>query len=249
MSPKLAGHCAVITGGNGSIGKAIAHQMLEEGAEVILTGRSIEKLQETKTSLLESLPDALVGCYRCDVSIEADVVALFQSIEKDHSIEKLLLVNNAGTFVPGSTVDTSGKDFDLVMQVNVTGAFLCAREALKRMIPNQGGRIINIGSISAIAPRPNSCSYTTSKFALLGMTKSLALDARPHNVAVGIIHPGNVRSALWPPDAVSNAETKEGFQSARDVAQCVLAMATLPYSVNVLEMTVLPTRQPLIGRG
>lgn len=164
-----------------------------------------------------------------------------------------------GTVAAGATVNLSGSDFDRVLKVNVLGPFLCAREALKRMKERNhsaaasanggGGRIINIGSISAHRSRPDNAPYTTSKFALLGLTQSLALDARPYNIAVGIIHPGNVRSELLTPEMIAEREEAEGFLDPDQVADCVLTMARLPYSVNVLELTVLPTRQPFVGRG
>lgn len=112
-----------------------------------------------------------------------------------------------------------------------------------------GGRIINIGSLSAHSPRPNSCSYTTSKFALLGLTQSLAIDGRSHGITVGIIHPGNVMSDLLTEEMIRERKDAEGFLEAEDVAECVLTMALMPRSANVLEMTVLPTKQPYVGRG
>ena len=150
---------------------------------------------------------------------------------------------------PGPTVDLPGADFERVLKVNVLGPFLCSREALKRMKTRGGGRIINIGSISAYSPRPDGASYTTSKFALQGLSQSLALDARKDNIAVGIIHPGNVRSELLNPAQIAEREETEGFIEPEDVAECVLTMASMPYSANILEMTVIPTKQPLVGRG
>ena len=140
-------------------------------------------------------------------------------------------------------------DFEKVMSVNVIGPFLCSREAVKRMKAGQaGGRIVNIGSLSAISPRPDSAPYTTSKFALLGLTQSLAVDCRAHNIAVGIIHPGNVISELLTEEMVKERED-EGFMVADHVADGVVQMASMPCSTNILEMTILPTRQPMVGRG
>merc|ERR1719162_641187 len=144
---------------------------------------------------------------------------------------------------------------EAVLGVNVVGAFVCAREAMKRMKQKDNsdgggrGRIINIGSISAFSPRPNSTAYTTSKFAITGLTKSLALDGREHGIAVGTIHPGNVVSELLSPEDVEVRGRTEGFLRPEDVAQCVLTMVQLPYTANVLELTVIPTTQPLVGRG
>ena len=117
------------------------------------------------------------------------------------------------------------------------------------MPPRGGGRIINVGSISAFSPRPDSAPYTTSKFAIDGLTRALALDGRELNIAVGVVHPGNVISELLSTEEVARREESEGFITAEDVAECVLTMAKLPLSANVLELTVMPTRQPLVGRG
>lgn len=247
-SSLLVNKLAVVTGGSGTLGKAIAGALLNQGARVVLTGRSLEKLQDAKSSLAAS--DDKVTCLSCDVTKEDSVINMFQQIKQDlggcH-----LLINNAGAMSPATdTTEVSASDFDWVMKVNVTGPFLCSREAMKQMKTNDdGGRIINIGSISAEAPRPNSCSYTTSKFAIRGLTQSLALDGRPHNIAVGMIHPGNIRSALLTPEEMERREIAEGFIEAEDVANCVVTMANLPLSANVLELTVIPTRQPLVGRG
>jgi len=154
-----------------------------------------------------------------------------------------------GIQAPGAATDLSGSAMEKVLQVNVLGPFLCAREAMNQMMTTGGGRILQIGSLSATSPRPNSVAYTTSKFALEGLTKSLALEGRCHKIAVGIIHPGNVVSALLSKEEIALRSEEEGFLLPEDVARCVLTMANLPYSANVLEMTVLPTRQPFVGRG
>jgi NAD(P)-dependent dehydrogenase (short-subunit alcohol dehydrogenase family) len=206
----------------------------------------MDKLERAAEAVrLEATESADVRCVSSDVSVEDSVVALFDQI----GVCVDLLVNNAGTNVPGATVDLSARDFEYVMKVNVLGPFLCAREAMKRMMERgAGGRIINIGSISAIDPRPHSCPYTASKFALTGLTRSLALDARPHGIAVGLIHPGNVLSELLTPEMIASRQ-HEGFLDAEQVAASVLHMASLPYTANVLEMTMIPTTQPLVGRG
>lgn len=154
-----------------------------------------------------------------------------------------------GTMVPGPTVDLSASDMEKVLSVNVVGPFLCAREAMKRMKIAGGGRIINIASISSISPRPDGVTYTTSKFAIQGLSRSLALDGRDHNIAVGAIHPGNVVSDLLRPEVIAEREATEGFIQPEDVATCVLTMANLPYSANILDLTVIPTKQPFVGRG
>jgi NAD(P)-dependent dehydrogenase (short-subunit alcohol dehydrogenase family) len=190
-----------------------------------------------------------IECIACDVTQEESVVALFRTIENLNKRVDIL-INNAGINVPGATIDLSADDFNRVMLVYVTGPFLCAREAMKRMIEEKReGRIINIGSLSASSPRPDSCPYSTSKFALLGLTRSLALDGRAHGITAGIIHPGNVRSELLSDEVIQEREQAEGFIDPQDIANCVVAMLKLPLSASVLEMTVLPSRQPFVGRG
>ena len=221
----------------------------------------------------------VVDVVACDISKEESVIDLFKEIDRLHDERKRtvssssssssidLLINNAGCNVAGTLEEITASDMEFVLGVNVTGAFLCAREAIKRMRKTNsatscdmssscvgggssgGGRIINIGSITSQSPRPNSVTYTTSKFAIQGLTKSLALDTRRDNIAVGIIHPGNVVSDMLSEQDVKARGETEGFIQADDVAQCVLTMASLPYSANVLELTVIPTTQPLIGRG
>ena len=255
---------ALITGGAGTFGKAIAGAFLRNDISVILTGRRLAKLEEAKETLLQNIApstNAFISTIPSDISKEDSVVQLFQKIsEIDECAERGgvidILVNNAGINATANTLDDlKAADMEAVLGVNVVGAFLCAREAMKRMKQKDTsdcggrGRIINIGSISAFSPRPNSTAYTTSKFAITGLSKSLALDGREHGIAVGTIHPGNVVSELLSPEEVEVRGRTEGFLQPEDVAQCVLTMAQLPYSANVLELTVIPTSQPLVGRG
>lgn len=273
MPPKLA----LITGGSGTIGAAIARAFLAQNISVVLTGRRLSKLEEVRKGLLErrtsereegATPSsaavvATIHAISSDVSKEESVVSLFRQIDElqegrgGGSSGVDILVNNAGISAAADSLEelTAG-DMEKVFGVNVVGAFLCAREAFKRMKRGTddgggagGGRIINVGSISAFSPRPNSAAYTTSKFAINGLSRSLALDGRAHGIAVGAIHPGNVVSDMLSPEEVERRGRTEGFLQPEDVARCVLTMAELPYSANVLEMTVIPTAQPLVGRG
>lgn len=245
---------ALITGGAGTIGRAIARALLSENISVILTGRRMAKLEEVQQSLLaerSSAIDANVYAISCDISKEESVLSLFQQISALEDCSSVdILVNNAGINSGATWDELTAADMEKVLGVNVVGAFLCAREAMKRMKEAKtGGRVINIGSISAFSPRPNSTAYTTSKFAINGLSKSLALDGREHKISVGCIHPGNVVSDLLTPEEVELRGATEGFLQPEDVAQCVVTMAKLPYSANVLDLTVMPTSQPFIGRG
>jgi len=247
----LVGKRALVTGASGTIGLAIARILVNNGASVVLAARNLNKLQIAASAI--ETPSSSIECISCDVTVESSVTALFEKCSKKQQID--LLINNAGIIVPGAVTDVSAAGFEKAMQVNVTGPFLCSKEAMKRMQAKDqagkpfGGRIINIGSLSAHSPRPDSCSYTTSKFALRGLTQSLAIDGREHGITVGIIHPGNVMSDLLTEEMISERKDSEGFLEAEDVAECVMAMASMPPTANVLEMTILPTRQPYVGRG
>mmetsp|Transcript_22571 Transcript_22571/g.34502 ORF Transcript_22571/g.34502 Transcript_22571/m.34502 type:complete len:254 (-) Transcript_22571:1333-2094(-) len=247
----LHGKTAIVTGGSGTIGKAIANALLVNGcSNVVLTGRNLERLKQAQSDL----GGASCVVIPCDVSNESSALDLFLKVEQDYGGCDLL-VNNAG--ISGNGVPTveldSSDDFSKVLNVNVVGPFTCARLAMKSMVKKSsgggGGRIINVGSIASYSPRPDAAAYTTSKFALRGLTESLSLDGRKHNIAVGMVHPGNVISGILSEEEVERRSATEGFIKPEDVANCVLTMATLPYTANVLELTVIPTRQPLVGRG
>eukprot|EP00658_Telonema_sp_P-2_P006598 TRINITY_DN12496_c0_g1_i5.p1 TRINITY_DN12496_c0_g1~~TRINITY_DN12496_c0_g1_i5.p1 ORF type:complete len:264 (-),score=32.52 TRINITY_DN12496_c0_g1_i5:240-1031(-) len=238
---KLDGRVALVTGGSGAIGGAIAAALIREGATVVISGRREEHLRSQAELLgAEAIP--------ADVTKEASVEELFGKMATLYGGCDLL-VNCAGVSIGGAVTELSEDQMSRSLAVNVTGPFLCAREAFKQMEPKGGGRIVNVGSIAALSPRPDSAPYTTSKFALQGLTMTLALDGRERNIAVGVVHPGNVPSELFSKDEIERREKTEGFIQPQDVAECVLTMCGLPLSANVLELSVLPTRQPLIGRG
>jgi NAD(P)-dependent dehydrogenase (short-subunit alcohol dehydrogenase family) len=168
-----------------------------------------------------------------------------------------LLFNNAGIFVPGLEIDAlSVEQWKAVVDINLTGSFLCAREAFRMMKTQdpRGGRIINNGSISAHAPRPNSAAYTASKHAITGLTKSIALDGRRYDIACSQIDIGNARTEMAAPMArgVAQANGQIAVEPLMDlvhVASAVLYMANLPLDTNVQFMTIMATKMPFIGRG
>lgn len=255
----MEGQVAIVTGGSGTIGKAIAKDLLQAGATVVITGRTQSTLDAARAELLGgggSAPDEKLHVYVMDVAKEDDVVGLFEHVQKTLGTCNLL-VNNAGMAVAGPIETLSGQDMDRVLTVNVTGPFLCAREFFKQFQNEtaqarafvEPRRIINIGSIAAIAPRPHSAPYTASKFGMLGLHQCLSVDGRPLGIGVGIIHPGNVPSNLYSPEVIAAREPLEGFCTPADIAACCLTMALLPPTSNVHELTVQPTKQPLIGRG
>ena len=244
----MSGKVALVTGGGGIIGQAIATKLVGLGATVILVGGSAERLEQAQNNVLEKtrVDKGKVTIYSCDVTIKKSVVQMFEALDEQYPDGVDLLVNNACAAV-GANETLSEKDLSWAVDFNVVRPFLCAREALKRMESRQEGRIINIGSIIPRSPPLDGAPLTASKLPLMGLTKGLALDASPHNVAVGIIHP-EVRSSIIIPDADSR-ESTEDFLEPEDVANCVATMSSLPYSANVLEMTVTPIGQPCVERG
>jgi NAD(P)-dependent dehydrogenase (short-subunit alcohol dehydrogenase family) len=244
---------AVVTGAGSGIGKAVTIAMLRDGYRVALAGRRSKPLEETAEES-GSAPQTLV--VPTDVTDEGAVLALFARVkERFGRID--LLFNNAGVFVPGFEIDElTLAQWKSMVDVNLTGAFLCAREAFRMMkaqIP-RGGRIINNGSISAHAPRPKSVPYTATKHAILGLTKSLALDGRPYDIACSQIDIGNARTELAAPMAKGLLQANgqiatEPLLDLSHVVSAVLYMANLPLDTTVQFMTIIPTQMPFLGRG
>lgn len=243
---------ALVTGAGTGIGKAVALAFLREGYRVVLAGRRIEPLNEVAK---ESGTDRALAV-ATDVSRPESVAALFAQIrEKCGRLD--VLFNNAGVNSPrASFEDLTFEQWQNVVNINLTGSFLCAQGAfrlMKEQLP-QGGRIINNGSISAHAPRPNSAPYTSTKHAITGLTKSISLDGRKYNIACGQIDIGNAltelsaRMATGVPQA--NGEIAiEPMMDAHEVADAVIHMAALPLSTNVQFMTIMATKMPFVGRG
>jgi NAD(P)-dependent dehydrogenase (short-subunit alcohol dehydrogenase family) len=245
---------ALITGAGSGIGKATALALMREGYSVVLAGRRTAPLEQTLAEAGSAGTRSLA--VRTDVSDEASVRALFDQIQARFGRLDLLF-NNAGTSAPAVPLeDLTVEQWRRVVDVNLTGPFLCTQAAF-RLMKNQtprGGRIINNGSISAHAPRPNSAPYTASKHAISGLTKSTALDGRKYDIACGQIDIGNAGTEM-------TARMKEGVLQANGgmaveptmdvehVARAVLYMASLPLDANVLFLTVMATKMPFVGRG
>jgi NAD(P)-dependent dehydrogenase (short-subunit alcohol dehydrogenase family) len=244
---------AVVTGAGTGIGKAVALALLRDGYRVALAGRRREPLERTAAES-DHARQALV--VPTDVSVAESVQGLFSAVVK--SFGRLdLLFNNAGIFIPGAEIDAlSVEQWQAVVDINLTGSFLCAREAFRMMKAQdpRGGRIINNGSISAHAPRPNSVAYTATKHAITGLTKSLSLDGRRYDIACGQIDIGNARTEIAAPMAKgvpqANGQTAvEPLMDLEHVASAVLYMANLPLDTNVQFMTIMATKMPFVGRG
>jgi NAD(P)-dependent dehydrogenase (short-subunit alcohol dehydrogenase family) len=249
-----SGKVALVTGAGSGIGRAAALALISAGYSVVLAGRRGAELERTAT--MAASHGAKPLAVPTDVSKPAPVRALFAKTQE--AFGRLdVLFNNAGISAPGIPMeDLTYEQWTAVVEVNLTGTFLCAQEAIRVMKAQQprGGRIINNGSISAHAPRPNSAPYTATKHAITGLTKCISLDCRKYDIACGQIDIGNAatemteRMAAGVPQA--NGTTMiEPRMDVRHVAEAVLYMANLPLDANVQFMTVMATKMPFVGRG
>jgi NAD(P)-dependent dehydrogenase (short-subunit alcohol dehydrogenase family) len=245
---------AIVTGAGTGIGKAVTLALLREGYSVVLAGRRLEPLEMTVKEAGPLGSQALV--VPTDVSDPASVRALFAKTKETFGRLDLLF-NNAGVGAPPILLeDLTYEQWKTVVDINLTGAFLCTQEAFKIMKSQtpRGGRIINNGSISAHAPRPNSAPYTATKHAITGLTKSTALDGRKYDIACSQIDIGNAATELTArmKDGVLQANGTIAVEPTMDVehvARAVVFMASLPLDANVQFMTIMATKMPFIGRG
>ncbi len=249
-----ANKVAIVTGAGSGIGKAVALALLQEGYQVALAGRRKERLEQAVTDAGPAGARALVVA--TDVSDPQSVRGLFARTKE--AFGRLdLLFNNAGINAPGIPLEElSHEQWKAVIDINLTGAFLCTQEAFRLMKSQdpRGGRIINNGSISAHAPRPNTAPYTASKHAITGLTRSTSLDGRKYDIACGQIDIGNAltelaaRMAKGVPQA-NGSIAVEPLMDVAHVASAVVYMASLPLDANVQFMTVMATKMPFVGRG
>jgi NAD(P)-dependent dehydrogenase (short-subunit alcohol dehydrogenase family) len=245
---------ALITGGGLGVGKASALALARAGWNVALAGRRLDPLAAAAREI-EAMGRRSFA-HSCDVGDPVAVAALFAAVEKEFGRLDLLF-NNAGVNAPGVPMeDLTYAQWKMVVDANLTGAFLCAQGAIrlmKRQTP-RGGRIINNGSISAHAPRPNSAPYTATKHAITGLTKSIGLDCRQFDIACGQIDIGNALTemAFRMTTGVPQADGRIAIEPTidpREVGEAVLHMASLPLSTNILTMTIMATKMPFVGRG
>lgn len=245
---------ALVTGAGSGIGRASAVALAAAGFDLVLAGRRAAELEATAAAIREAGGEALAVA--TDVSAPSEVAALFETIETRFGRLDLLF-NNAGMGTGSLPIDEISDDlWAKVVGVNLTGTFLCTRAAfslMKRQRP-QGGRIINNGSISAHAPRPNSVPYTATKHAVTGFTRSIALDGRPFDIVCGQIDIGNAatemteRMTLGVPQA-NGTTMPEPRLDVGVVADAVVRMASLPLDANILFLTVMASKMPFVGRG
>jgi NAD(P)-dependent dehydrogenase (short-subunit alcohol dehydrogenase family) len=248
------GKTAIVTGAGTGIGRSVALAFLKDGYRVALAGRRRDKLDETARD--SGAGDrALVA--PTDVTDAKAIAALFAAVKQKWGRLDVLF-NNAGIGTPGSVMleDLTLEQWQGVVNTNLTGMFLCTQEAFRIMKSQspRGGRIINNGSISAHAPRPNSAPYTSTKHAVTGLTKASALDGRKYDICVGQIDIGNARTPLASrmADGVpqANGEIRpEPLMDVDHVGAAVLHMANLPLETNVQFITIMATKMPFIGRG
>ena len=243
---------AVVTGGGSGIGAAAAVELARDGWRVVIAGRREQAL----TEVAAAHPDLRLDPIPADVTDEESVRALFgQTVARHGRLD--LLFNNAGMGAPPRELpDIPLAEWQAVVDHNLTGAFLCTREAfgIMRQQQPQGGRIINNGSISAYSPRPRAIAYTATKHAITGLTKALSLEGRAYDIACGQIDIGNAATDLTAamaagvPQAAGSVRPEPRIDVA-DVARAVRYMAELPLGANVATMTVMATKMPFIGRG
>jgi NAD(P)-dependent dehydrogenase (short-subunit alcohol dehydrogenase family) len=244
---------ALVTGAGSGIGRAVSLALHAHGYAVVLAGRRLAELN--KTIQHASTPEGLLAV-ATDVSQPDQVRALFSQLREAFGRIDVLF-NNAGSGAPAIPMeDLTYEQWSTVVGANLTGSFLCSQEAIRLMKQQdpRGGRIINNGSISAHAPRPNTAPYTATKHAITGLTKQISLDGRAFDICCGQIDIGNAatemtermtRGVLQP----NGATMVEPRMDLKHVADAVLYMANLPLDTNVQFMTVMAAKMPFIGRG
>ena len=245
---------ALVTGAGTGIGKAAAKALLKGGYKVVLTGRNLDRLKLAISDIGGTDNNCLAVA--CDVGKPDEVKKLFAALTAKFARIDLLF-NNAGMGAPAIPMEElSYEQWMNVVNANLCGAFLCSQAAIRMMKAQspQGGRIINNGSISAHAPRPMSAPYTATKHAISGLTKSIALDGRPFNIACGQIDIGNAATEMTERMAagILQADLSVKVEPRMDVdhvGEAVLHMAQLPLESNILSMTIMATNMPFVGRG
>ena len=253
-APARSQRCAVITGAGSGIGRACAQALIAQGWHVAFVGRRKDALDESIAGCSSGRERALA--LAADVGDPGSVDALFQAVTS--SFGRLdLLFNNAGVSSMSALLeDLPFEQWQASVAANLTGTFLCTQQAFRAMKAQtpMGGRIINNGSISAHAPRPNSVAYTATKHAVTGITKTAALDGRKYNIAVGQIDIGNVASDMTAkmvggvPQADGSVKP-EPRMAMDNVVATFMTMARLPPEANILSVTVMATAMPFVGRG
>ena len=244
MSINLKERVAIVTGASSGLGEAIARRLAAESVKTVIAARNKEKLEALAAEIKQKGGTALV-C-QTDVTKEADILNMIK-VTMDTFGRLDILVNNAGIAVHKPTVDVTTEEWRHIVDTNLTSAFIASREAMKIMKEQKRGRIINIGSVSATVPRTDTVGYAATKFALSGLTHSMALDGRPFGITVSILHPGVAESALG--GAGRAPRPPEIMMQASEIADVVHLMVSLPDTTNLYSTMILPIGMPFLGRG
>jgi NAD(P)-dependent dehydrogenase (short-subunit alcohol dehydrogenase family) len=232
---------AVVIGGGSGLGKATATAFARAGASVVIASRNANRL-ESAAREVSSETSARVLAVPTDVTDEAQVIALFDRTTQVFG-RLDLLVNCAGMWEEAPIDEMTLADWHRMLDTCLTAPFLCTREAFKIMKRQGGGRIINIGSIAAVSPRPTSAHYSSAKMGLVALTKATALAGRDCGIVASCLHPGNMATAMM--DGLED----EPMIAVEDVASVLLTIASLPLSTSIMDNFIFPTAQPFLGRG
>jgi len=237
---------ALVTGSAHTIGKAIAIGLAQQGANLVLADKDVSAMKVTEKTILDL--GVQVEAVPTDVTDEKQIDALFiKTMERFGRLD--ILVNDAGIFTGGPIEKLSTEDWDEVIATNLRAPFLCTRAAFRIMKEQGGGRIINIGSISAQRVRNFNAAYSATKFGLVGLTHTTALEGRQYGINCGCLHPGNTQRDRMPPAGGPGGPQREPSMMPDEIAAAAVYMACLPPHINVLEMVQLPREQLYLGRG
>src|SRR3990172_9129 len=241
---------ALVTGSAHGIGKAIAIALARQGANLVLADKDVSAMKITEKTIADLGVKA--EAVPTDVTEEKQIEAAFaRTMERFGRLD--VLVNNAGLFYSAPIDEMTTEGWDRLIATSLRGAFLCTRAAFRIMKKQGGGRIINIGSISAQRVRDNNAAYSAAKFGLTGLTHSTALEGRKFGINCGILHPGNVQRdsmpSAPPPGRTGAPPPREAMMTPDEIAEAVVYMACLPNHINVLELVQLPREQPFLARG
>ncbi len=237
---------AIVTGASSGIGAAIARTFAEAEIKTVLAARSTDKLEAVAAEIKSKGGTALVCA--TDITMEPQVVRLFERTMAAYGRVDIL-INNAGLADHIPTVDLTLAEWQRSIDVMLTGPFLCGREAMRIMVKQKRGRIINIGSVSSRRPRPHTVGYAAAKFGLHGITQSMALDGREHGITVSIIDPGVTESHLAGAAGSRPTRPPSQMMKAEEIAEIALLIARLPDETNLMEAFVLPIGMPFLGRA
>ena len=241
MKP-LEGKVALVTGASRGIGRAISIGLSQQGANLVLAARSISDLEATRNHILQY--GVMAEAVPTDVTSEQQIIVLFQeTLERFGKLD--ILVNNAGVFVNEPIDRMSTETWDWVINIELRAAFICTREAMRIMKKQGGGRIINIGSISAQRVRPFTAPYNSAKFGLVGLTHTTALEGREFGITCGCLHPGVTGDR----ERDGSPRNPRVMMSYEEIASTAVYIACQPPDINILELIQLPREQPYLGRG